>query len=184
MLKMWRRQCGTRNVTLVNGSQQGQIDHVWVGVGLASLIKGKRNIAFYSSWYFPKVYTCRRNKSRLGCVPAALAPYPRRVSVSHIKADKWLACDSPIIIILTNFLLVYASDEWVSFNYLLKYSLLACFNFAKSQSERNKSKENLNDHCSFMSTVQRRNACYKDDQPITEYASVKGNYTWSVHILQ
>lgn len=39
---------GTHNLTRLNGSQQGQMDHLWLGVGLTSLMQGgeKKSIFF------------------------------------------------------------------------------------------------------------------------------------------
>lgn len=45
--------------------------------------------------------------------------YPHSVTSSPIRAaDELSECSSHIVVIMTNLLLVYASDEWLSFNYL------------------------------------------------------------------
>lgn len=105
-------QGGTHDLTRLNSSQQGQMDCLWVHGGLTSLIQGKTNL-FLLSLYFPKVLTCS-----LGHMPATFACTHASVTGSPIRAADESEFYRHIVVIMTNLLLVYASDEWVSFNYL------------------------------------------------------------------
>lgn len=49
---MWSMQCGTCNLTWLNGSQQGQMDNHWVVVSLTSLMQEKKMFCFLLVFLF------------------------------------------------------------------------------------------------------------------------------------
>lgn len=63
-------QDGTHDLTRLNGSQQGQMDILWVGVGLISLIREKnKKISFLLILIFPKSVVSYSNYLYPGQLP-------------------------------------------------------------------------------------------------------------------